>query len=480
MKAEVEPSSRDLPLAAVYDKFRKKNAYYHEFLKTFLRENIPSGSRVLSVGSGTGELLNSVHPCYGQGWDINESMVQTARQRFPHLNFDTYSSEGHFPVRGQFDYVIMVNLLDHTHDIWSLLKGIEPATQEGTVLCISSVNPLWQPLFYLAEALKLKIPEVTHNFIRLDDIVNLLDIFDYEVVKKEMRLLIPLKVPFLSDAINRWVLKIPWVRNLSAVQTLVARKRRPSEECLYSCSVVIPCHNEEGNVDRCAKTTPQMGRGTEVIFVDDGSTDGTLQKMEAVQKKYPHVKVISYPKNRGKGHAVRQGFSRASGDILMILDADLTVPAENLHPFYYVLSHHKARFVNGSRLVYPLEDESMRTANLWGNQFFGMIMSWLLNQRVSDTLCGTKALFKKDYVKMNMGKDRWGDYDLLFGAAALNLKIAEVPTQYKRRVSGASKMKTFQHALLLARICIWGFLHFKLGRFFLRRPSLSASWQNVN
>lgn len=458
-------------IAKLYDKYKKKNSYYYDSLKQFLRENIPPGSKVLEIGCGTGELLNHVQPAYGYGVDLSDRMIERCREKFPHLHFEAGDSES-LSVNQKFEYVMMIDLLDHSPDIWAVLRGVEPAAQEGTILCIATINPLWQPLFDLAEALKLKMPEGPHNFVRLDDIVNLLEVFDYEILKKEMRFFIPKKIPLLSEFINRTIPGIPWLRNLCAVQAVVARKLSSSKEHLYSCSVVIPCHNEEGNIEHCAQTVPQMGKGTEAIFVDDGSTDSTLLKMQAAEKRYPYIKVISYPTNRGKGYAVREGFRQASGEILIILDADLTVPAEDLHQFYCVLSHHKGRFVNGTRLVYPLENKSMRTLNLWGNQFFGGVMSWLLNQRVTDTLCGTKALFKEDYLKMRMGKDQWGDYDLLFGARELNLKIVEVPTHYKRRVAGSSKMKTFRHALLLAKICLGGFLNIKLMRLFSKTHSL--------
>ena len=457
-------------LARLYDQYRKKNAYYHGKVEAFARQNVPPGSRVLEVGCGMGELLDHVKPGYGLGIDINKHLIECGQKKFPHLDLRVGKAE-EFVSEEKFDYVLMVDLLDQTPDIWNVLQGVEPAVRPGTVLCLTSTNPFWQPLFSLAEALKLKIPISPYNFVPLDDIVNLLQVFDYEILKKEMRILVPKKIPLVSDVLNWIAPKIPGIRNLSAAQTLVARKLPAATIRDYTCSVVIPCHNEEGNIERCVRETPQMGKGTEIIFVNDGSTDGTLQKMKEMEAKYPYVKVVSYPLNRGKGYAVQQGFEAATGEILMILDADLTVPGSDLHQFYYILSHGKAGFVNGSRLVYPMENESMRTLNLWGNQFFGLIMSRLLGQRVSDTLCGTKALFKKDYLKMRMGQDQWGDYDLLFGAADLNLKIAEVPTHYKRRTAGVSKMKTFQHALLLAQICLRGFWNRKIKR----RPPAPAT-----
>lgn len=461
-------------IAKLYDKFKEKNRYYYDHIKRFLTENVPVGARVLEVGCGTGELLNHAKPAYGYGIDLSEGMIEIARAKFPHLTFGVGEAEN-CSVPEWFEYVLMIDLLDHVHDVWDVLRGIECAVRENTILCIATINPLWQPIFNVAEWLKLKMPEGPHNFIPIDDIVNLLEILDYRILRKEMRFLVPKRIPFISEFINKHISKIPILRNLCAVQAIVAQKLAPSQEKAYSCTVVVPCHNEVGNVEECVRTVPQMGRGTQLMFVNDGSTDGTLEKLEQLKTQYPHIGVISYPDNRGKGYAVREAFQAASGDILMILDADLTVPAEDLREFYYVLAHGKARFVNGSRLVYPLENQSMRTVNLWGNQFFGMIMSWLVGQHISDTLCGSKALFRADYMKMKMGTDKWGDYDLLFGASRLNLKIAEVPIHYLQRRHGASKMRTFHHGLLLARMCLWGFFHIKLKRMFSRKNPVTET-----
>lgn len=456
-------------IAKLYDKYKEKNWYYYDHLKRFIDENVPKWKKVVEIGCGTGELLNHTRPSYGLGIDISERMIEKARSKFPHLEFITKEIEG-IDVTEKFDYVLMIDLIDHIHDIWEVLAATERLVKEGSILCIATINPLWQPVFTVAEALKLKMPEGPHNFVPMGDIINLLQVFDYSIVKKQMRFLIPKKIPFLSEEINRIAPHFPILKDLCAAQTLVAKKEKTSPEYPYSCSVVVPCHNEEGNVEACAQRIPQMGKGTEVIFVNDGSTDRTEEKLQRVAQRYRHVKVVSYPVNRGKGYAVQKGFERATGDILMIFDADLTVPAEDLHEFYYPLAHHKARFVNGSRLVYPMEEESMRTLNLWGNQFFGAAMSWLIGQRLTDTLCGTKAFFREDYKKMKIGRDRWGDFDFLFATRELNLKLVEIPIHYKRRQFGESKMRVLRHSLLLARVCLWGLFHIKLRGLF-KRPS---------
>ena len=304
MKKEVERHFDHI--AKLYDKFKEKNRYYYDDIKKFLDMHVPKGSRVLEVGCGTGELLNHVQPSEGCGIDISAQMIKRAKEKFPHLNFQVSEVEN-LPLNNPYDYVLMIDLLDHIHDIWDVLKGLETVVRDGSLLCIATINPVWQPIFDIAEKFHLKMPEGPHNFVRTDDIVNLLEIFDYRIVKKQMRFLIPKKIPIISDAINFLASYTPGLKNLCAVQTIVAKKVATTPAVDYSCTVVIPCHNEEGNVDECVRTVPQIGKGTQLIFVDDASTDSTLAKLRVIEKNHSHVKVISYPDNKGKGFAVQQG-----------------------------------------------------------------------------------------------------------------------------------------------------------------------------
>jgi glycosyltransferase involved in cell wall biosynthesis len=164
---------------------------------------------------------------------------------------------------------------------------------------------------------------------------------------------------------------------------------------------------------------------------------------------------------RGKGDAVRKGFAIAQGDILMILDADLTVPPEDLPKFFNAITSNKGEFINGSRLVYPMEDEAMMTLNIIGNTFFSWMFTWLLGQRFKDTLCGTKAISNKNYQKLIANRkyfgdfDPFGDFDLIFGAAKLNLKIIEIPIRYQARQYGQTNISRFRHGWLLIKMVLF-------------------------
>ena len=229
-----------------------------------------------------------------------------------------------------------------------------------------------------------------------------------------------------------------------------------------SCSVIIPCYNEGDNIGNCIKRLPRMGEFTEAIVVDDGSADDTAAKADPGLNHDIEVKVISYKPNRGKGYAVKSGFNSAKGDVLMILDADMSVMPEELPGFFNLIQSGSADFVNGTRLLYPMERKAMPWLNYLGNRFFTAALSWITGQKITDTLCGTKAMLKKDYQKIQMEDISWGDFDLLLGAAKLGLKISEIPVHYKARVAGESKMKAFKHGWILLKICLKALWEIKL------------------
>lgn len=236
----------------------------------------------------------------------------------------------------------------------------------------------------------------------------------------------------------------------------------------FSTSILIPCRNEKGNVETAIKRVPEFGAHQEIIFVEGGSTDGTKEEIERIIRTYPNkdIKLIVQD-GVGKGHAVRKGFAAAEGDILMILDADLTVPPEDLPKFYDALAEDLGEFINGCRLVYPMEKEAMRFLNLMGNKFFSLMFTWILNQRFKDTLCGTKALFRKDYERIQANRryfgdfDPFGDFDLIFGAVKQNLKVAEVPIRYRERTYGSTNISRFKHGWLLLRMTLFAYRKIK-------------------
>ena len=456
--------------AGTRDAWRSRSRHYYSELRDFFRFVIPENVSVLEIGSGTGDLLAELKPARALGLDFSQAMTAAAKKRHPALDFATDDIEA-LAAAEKFDYVVMQDLLGHLDDIWLAFRNLSKVTGPGTRIAITSYNPLWEPLVILAEAAGLKAKNPRQNWLALADIENLLYLNNYEVIKKGYRFLMPFYIPLVSAFLNKFLAKMPLFKSLGLVQFIVARETtaRPAPAA-YSASVIVPCRNEAGNIEQLFRELPALGKGTELIFVDGNSDDGTVEKIREQAAKYPAipVKTILQGGAFGKADAVRKGFSAASGDIFMILDADLTVVPADLHKFYAAIAEGKGEFINGSRLVYPMEKGAMRFLNMLGNKTFSLIFTWTLGQRIKDTLCGTKVLLRSNYEKIKTGRvyfgdfDPFGDFDLLFGASKLNLKITELPVSYKERKYGETKISRFRHGLLLFKMSFVAFKKLKL------------------
>lgn len=458
-------------VAKWYDDWKRRNALYHRTQKAFYAARIRPGARVLEIGCGTGEILAAVEPALGVGVDRSRGMLLRARRKFPDLRWLRADADS-LPVRlDRFDAVLLPDVVDHLPDVWTTLRSLRAGMRPGAEVLATFVSPLWEPALNFLEWLGLKVPKGPHNFFALGDLEGLLRLCDFEVVERGWILPVPARVPLLGDLLNALLPRIPGLRALSLVQFVRARRRaevRPAEA--LRVSVVIPCHNEEGNVFPAIERMPDMGGGTEILFVDDGSTDGTWAEMEEAARRDRRVRIFPIRPNKGKANAVVTGMNAATGDVLMICDADLTVAPEELPNFLAPVAEGKADFVNGTRMAYPMEGEAMRFANFLGNKCFSWALTWIMGVRITDTLCGTKVLKKADYLKIPMGRDPWGDFDLLFGAAQNGLRIVEMTVHYRARQAGVSKMRAFRHAMVLLKVTLRGFLEVKLPRLLGRLP----------
>jgi SAM-dependent methyltransferase len=459
-------------IAVQRDGWITKNSYFYQELERFYRFQIPTGSTVLEVGCGTGDLLAAVKPSRGVGVDISPEMVRIASSKYPDLDFRVMDACTE-PFDEVFDYILLSSLLGELDDIQAFLENLKSATHPGTRIIVDYYNYLWEPILKFGEWTGMKMPQKLQNWLPLEDIENLFFLSGCDIVKKGFRLLFPKKIPVISYLMNNIFARFPLIRRFCLLEVLVARVQRTPENILssgYTCSIVIACKNEKGNVEQAIDRIPQLGTHDEIIFVDGSSTDGTVDEIERMIRERPEcdIKLIHQGDGVGKGDAVRKGFAAAEGDILMILDADLTVPPEDLPKFYNALVFDKGEFINGTRLVYPMRKGAMRFLNLLGNRLFSHLFTGILEQRFSDTLCGTKVLFKKDYERICEGRaffgdfDPFGDFDLIFGAVKLNLKIAEVPICYRERKYGATKISRFSHGWLLWKMTWKAFKSFKL------------------
>jgi len=447
------------------DRWRQFNAAYHEDDFKFMKFLIPPGKRVLELGCGRGDLLAALKPSYGVGVDFGAKTIAKANELHPELYFvlgDVEDSATLSSIEGPFDYIVIADTIGMFEDIDGTLRHVHHLCAPSTRIIISYYSHLWEPVLKLAEALRLRAKQPKINYIATADFLNLMDLADFEMISQEQRQLLPYRWLGLGPFINRFIAPLPGIRKLCLRTYLVGRPVRHFPDRKFSVSILIPCRNERGNIENAIRRMPRFGSAQEILFVEGNSTDGTFQECERVRDAYKdgwNIKVLKQD-GKGKGDAVRKGFAEATGDVLMILDADLTMPPEALPKFHAVIETGKAEFVNGTRLVYPMEQEAMRPLNLIANRFFAYLFSYLVNTRLTDALCGTKVLLREDYEALAKERDYFGnfdpfgDFDLIFGAAKQNLKIVETPIHYKARTFGETQISRFRDGWLLLKM-VW-------------------------
>jgi SAM-dependent methyltransferase len=449
----------------------RRAAFFHREDLLYLQFLIPEGLRVLELGCGTGHLLAALKPSFGVGVDFSSGMIAQARRHHPDLTFvagDVEDPDFIRSLQGPFDVILIADTLGFLDDCQGLLASLHQLCSRETRIVITYFSHLWYPALKAAEAIRLRMPQPAQNVLSPDDVRALVELADFEPVKAEKRLLSPLWMLGIGRAINRFLAPWPGIRGLCLRHYTVCRSSRCAGDRMESATVVIPARNERGNIEAAVLRLPRFAPDLEIIFVEGHSQDGTWDEIQRVIATYPQfdIKALRQP-GRGKADAVFAAFEVARGDLLMILDADLTMPPEQLPKFWDVARAGKGEFVNGTRLVYPMEDEAMRFLNLIANKFFSFAFTWLLSQRITDTLCGTKVIRRSDYQRLKKGRayfgdfDPFGDFDLLFGASKLGLKIVDVPIRYANRTYGETQISRFRHGFLLLRMVLFAFLRIK-------------------
>lgn len=466
--------------APALDRWRARNRCFHEADTAYLRFLVPPGLSVLEIGCGDGALLAALEPSRGVGVEMSAAMAALARGRHPHLEIhlaDAEDPETLAGIAGPFDVILLSDTIGVLEDCEEALRLLHRFATPRTRLVVSYHSRAWEPVLWAAERLGLKMPQGEQNWLSTDDIMNLMNLSGWEPVKREWRQLLPRRLLGLGGLVNRWLAPLPGFRQLClrnyvvgrpAPRTAAGGSEGGREGAEPSVTVLVPCRNERGNIENAIRRLPPFAPDMEVIFVEGHSRDGTYEECLRVRDAYPDrdIKVLRQP-GKGKGDAVRCGFAAARGDILMILDADLTVPPEALPKFHRAIASGQGEFINGTRLVYPMEDQAMRFLNHIANRAFARIFSFLLNQRFTDTLCGTKVLWRRDYERIVANRhyfgdfDPFGDFDLIFGAAKLNLKITEVPVRYADRTYGTTQISRFRHGVLLARMVVFAWKKLK-------------------
>lgn len=452
-------------------KARHARRYFYGYLTRVLLSRIPPGQRVLDIGCASGHLLAALKPSFGVGIDVAPSAVAEARRAYPGQHLHFLEGDGADPrllaqAGGPFDAVVMVNVVTHLTDVQRTLEALRAVCHPRTRVFIYSYSRLWQPVLRLAEILRLKHRPPPDAWLPPEEVRAMLHLADYEVVRHDYQIVFPAHVPLFSDLLNRYVGRLPGIEWLSLMYGIVARpspNRFPGGRASRpSTSVIIPCRNEAGHIRPLVSRLPDLGPNAEFLFVEGNSTDDTLAVLRQVLAENPTRPFrLLKQEGRGKGDAVRLGFTRARGEVVLILDSDMGVAPEDIPKFVDALVRGKAEMVNGSRMVYPMEGEAMRFLNMLANKAFAYLFSWVLGQQVRDTLCGTKALYREDYERIAANRaffgdfDPFGDFDLLFGAARLNLEIVDVAVRYHERRYGQTNISRFRHGWLLLRMSLF-------------------------
>lgn len=459
------------------ERARRARRYFYDSLTRILRVRLPAGQRVLDIGCGAGHLLAALEPSTGVGIDVSERHVAAAQERHGGRSLRFLAGDGSDPevlarAGGPFDAIVLVNVITHLTDVQATLEALHPLCHRQTRVLIYSYSRAWQPALRIAELLKLKYRQPPESWLPPEEVVSMLGLADFEVVRRDAQIVVPVGIPLLSNLLNRYAGHLPLVESLSLMYGLIARPaphRRAPSRARPSTSVIIPCRNEAGHIPSLVARLPELGPGSEFLFVEGNSTDDTEAVLRRTVEENPHrpFRFLKQP-GRGKGDAVRLGFAEARGDIVLILDSDMGVAPEDVPKFVEALVRGKGDMVNGSRLVYPMEGRAMRFLNLLANKAFAWLFSWLLGQQVRDTLCGTKALYREDYERIAANRayfgefDPFGDFDLLFGAARLNLRIVDLAVRYHERRYGETNISRFRHGLLLLRMSAFGARKLKL------------------
>ena len=450
------------------ERARHARRYFYGYLTRALVGRIPAGQRVLDIGCGSGELLAALRPSRGVGVDLSARAVAAARGR--HLGEDLHFFEGDgtdpgllAQVGGPFDVVLLVNVVTLLTDVQSAFETLKAVCHPRTRIMVYSYSRLWQPLLRLTELLGLKHAPPPEAWLPPEEVRNMMSLADLEVVREDFQIVCPARVPLLADLLNRYLGRLPLAEWFSLMYGLIARPS-PLRYAGYhasrpSTSVVIPCRNEAGHIRPLVERLPDLGPNSEFLFVEGNSRDDTEAVIRQVIADNPGrpLRLLKQP-GKGKGDAVREGFAHARGEVVLILDSDMGVAPEDIPKFVDALVRGKGEMINGSRLVYPMEGKAMRFLNLLANKSFAALFSWLLGQQVRDTLCGTKALYREDYERIAANRayfgdfDPFGDFDLLFGAARLDLRIVDMAIRYHERSYGETNISRFRHGLLLLRM----------------------------
>jgi len=436
------------------------SGYYHKRLQRIYKFLIPESSKVLEIGCGKGDLLASLNPALGVGVDLSEEMIRLGKESYPSIKFLIGNAQNLPELNETFDFIILSDLVNDIWDVQGVLTQLSKLSNPKTRIILNFYSRIWEVPLKIAQKLGVAKPFEFQNWLTNEDLRNLLRLSGFEEIRSWTEIIFPFNIPLITAFLNRCLARIWPFYHFAMTNFMVARPLPVEKNLNPSVSVVIAARNEAGNIKQIFERIPEMSSSTEIVFVEGHSSDNTFKEIQKNIEQSNRKAIAFQQTGKGKGDAIRLGFEKATGDILMILDADLTVPPEDLPRFYEALVKGKGDFINGVRLIYPMEKEAMRFFNFLGNKFFSFAFSWLLGQSIKDTLCGTKVLWKSDYEIIAKNRsyfgdfDPFGDFDLIFGSAKLGHKITDLPIRYRERTYGTTNIQRWRHGVLLLRM-LW-------------------------
>lgn len=432
-----------------------KKRFFKRHIKEFLQNSIFKDKKVLVVSYGdVGDVISALKPSVGVELVDSDAKKPSAgvgdNITFVNSRFLDYQTDM------VFDYIIFQEYLNYEDKLYDVFFKIKSLTHRESKIFIFGVNPHSLFAVRLLKHLGFLTPKIERNILHLADIENLLSISGMEVLDSGYRFLFPFRFFELGDLFNAIICRLPFLRLFCFGQFVVFRPLGEGvDNGSLSASVVIPCYNEEGNIAECIAAVPKFGKFREIIVVDDGSKDKTVEIIKKIMQERDDIRLITYPVNHGKGYAVNEGWKNSKGDVLMMLDCDMTTTPQEMSSFHKVMENG-AEFINGTRVVYPREKNSIPFLNRIGVVFFARLISWITGRRISDTFCGTKVFLKKHRSYFKIEEFLWGDWDLFFTAARYRMKMVELPVHYKARKAGESKMRPLKHGMALLKASLKG------------------------
>jgi len=443
--------------------------YYHKRIRKVFSFIIPPNKKILFFGSYDGKILASLRPKMGIGIEVERKIFKIAKKRHLKLKFLNISYDSYIP-KEKFDYIILNSTLGQTTDMLRVLKNIFRACCPSTKILIYQHNYLWEGILNFAEKLSLKRKEGVQNWLSINDVKTYLEGANFQVTRIFRRTIFPLNFFGLGKVLNFIGALIPFFDFFKLDQFIIARPEPHlfPKSLPKSLTICITVRNEKGNIEKIIKSIPKICNQQEILFVEGHSTDGTKEEILKIKKKYSHknVRVIGQP-GIGQGDAIRVGFKAAKGEIIIIYEGDNTADPKDLQYFYKAMKSGKYEFIEGSRFVYPINNQTMPIINQLGNTFFAKWFSFFLGHRTTDVLCGIKSILKRDF---NLIYKRWGflgfedpfgDFELIYGATRMGLKFGEIPTRYYSRTYGETKTRPFTHGLYLLKMAAKGYLIFR-------------------